>query len=158
MRLSLKKKIKISPVNLDRLIVLAKKALETNDVPVASILLNGEEIIGEGYNTVFRNKAAGEHAEINAVSDAIQKLGFEKFSGLDRTKLILISTFEPCLMCIGMCTNYNIRHVYFLQEKDRHDVVQERKLLIKYYFYRKQVSHQGEQIALFQLHPDYPKG
>ncbi|MFA5834775.1 MAG: nucleoside deaminase [Bacteroidota bacterium] len=153
----MKRKIEISPNNLDRLIVLAKKALETNDVPVASILLYGEEIIGEGYNTVFRNNAAGEHAEINAVSDALSKLGLEKFSRLDRNSLVLISTFEPCLMCIGMCINYNIRNVYYLQEKDQRDVVKERKLLMKYYFFRKQVSHHGEQIALFQLHPDYPR-
>lgn len=155
-RFSWKNKITISQDILDRLVSLAKKALETHDVPVASILLYGEGIIGEGYNTVFRNNAAGEHAEINAVSSAIAAIGFEKFSALDRNRLVLISSFEPCLMCVGMCTNYNIRHVYYLQEKERKDVMKERKLLLKYYFHRKQVSNNGEQIALFRLHPDYP--
>ncbi len=157
MRFSLKKKIEIHPNIITRLISLAQKALETNDVPVASVLLYEQQIIGEGYNTVFRNNAAGEHAEMNAVSDAITKMGFEKFSMIDRESLVLISTFEPCLMCIGMCTQYNIRYVCFLQEKERHDLMKERKLFLKYYLFRKQAVHNGEQIALFRLHPDYPK-
>ncbi|MDP1677037.1 MAG: deaminase [Bacteroidota bacterium] len=157
MRFSYKKKIEIPPDILNRLIELGQKALETRDVPVASVLLHEQEIIGEGFNTVFRNNAAGEHAEVNAVSDAIQKLGFEKFSTLNRDSLILISTFEPCLMCIGLCTNYNITNVFFLQEKERKDLMKERKLFMKYYFFRKQVAHNGEQIALFRMHSDYPK-
>jgi len=157
MKFSFKKKIEIVPNILVRLVELGQKALETQDVPVASVLLYDNEIIGEGYNTVFRHRAAGEHAEVNAVSDAIKKLGFEKFSALNRDLLVLISTFEPCLMCIGLCTNYNIRNVYFLQEKEQRDLMKERKLFVKYYFFRKQIADNGEQIALFKMHPDYPK-
>lgn len=136
---------------------LAMQSLETLDVPVAALLLYNNEIIGEGFNTVLRNSKAGEHAEINAISSAIASIGMEKFLALDRKQLILVSTFEPCLMCSGAFVNYNIGIVYFMERKDAEYLVKEVKLLARYMFRRSLVRNHGEQVALFKLHPRYPK-
>lgn len=149
-----------SPVTLpaeiiDRLIVLAKRSLETNDVPVAALLLYDGTVLGEGCNTVLRNNEAGGHAEINALSDALRKTGPDKFAELDRSRLILVSTFEPCLMCIGACINHRIRTVYYLQPKTVTDLLTERKAEALYFLRRKQVQNRGVQVDLFRLHPDF---
>jgi len=156
MRISLKQPVTLPLHVMERLVVLAKRSLESLDVPIAAVLLYGDEIIGEGYNTVLRNSHAGEHAEINAISDAMKRSGNEEFSKLDRSRLILISTFEPCLMCIGACLNHQIRTVYYVQPKEWNEIVNERKGLLLHYLRRKHVQNSGQQIDLFRLHPDFP--
>lgn len=155
MHLSFKSRITLDPAVIERLMKLGESALGSNDVPIAALLLYNNEVIGEGYNTVLRDGNAGGHAEINAISAAIQSLGAERFQSLDRSQLMLVSTFEPCLMCVGAILNNNIRTVCYLQEKDRYEVTAERKKLVKYLFLRRQAHHQNEQISLFRLHPEY---
>jgi len=87
---------------------LGEKALQSKDVPIASVLTYEGKIIGRGYNTVKRDSNIGGHAEINAISDAYKRYG-ERFSKLDRDKLVLYSTFEPCEMCKGAMIHYNIK-------------------------------------------------
>jgi len=151
-----RRKTVLNPHQFSRLFELAGRSLESLDVPVGAILLYRGEVIGEGYNTVLRNARAGEHAEVNAISDAIMRLGMEAFVSLERDSLKLVTTFEPCLMCAGACINYNIRHVYFLKEKDIFYTGREAAHFIRYAFSRKQVRHDGEQDALFEQHPMYP--
>ena len=138
-----------------RLLELAELPLSSSDVPVGAILLYKGEIIGEGYNTVLRHQKAGEHAEVNAISEAIGRLGMEKFSALDRRDLTLVSTFEPCLMCAGAFINYNIKHVYFMKEKGLAYSAKEEALFLRYLASRKQVRNNNEQEALFERHPGY---
>ena len=139
-----------------RLVELAGHSLESGDVPVGAVLIYKGKTIGEGYNTELRNAKAGEHAEINAISSAITSLGMDEFSRLDRRSLVLISTFEPCLMCAGAFVNYNIQHVYFMMEKDLQYLVKEGALFSRYLIRRRQTRDKGEQEALFEKHPGYP--
>jgi tRNA(Arg) A34 adenosine deaminase TadA len=71
MRFSLRPKLTLDAVLIERLVSLGKKALDSNDVPIAALLLSNGEVIGEGFNTVLRDGNAGGHAEINAISSAI---------------------------------------------------------------------------------------
>jgi tRNA(Arg) A34 adenosine deaminase TadA len=139
-----------------RMLALAKQSLESLDVPIGALLIYQNEIIGEGYNTVLHTSDAGGHAEMNAISDAIHRMGMEQFSALDRASLFLVTTFEPCLMCTGAFINYNIKKVYFLKEKDILYLMKEAMRFIRYYFYRGKMNHTGEQDALFEQHPRYP--
>jgi tRNA(Arg) A34 adenosine deaminase TadA len=152
-----RRRIELKGDLLTRLQTLAKKSLETMDIPVGAILLYDQAIIGEGYNTIIRNHLAGGHAEINAISSAIVSMGYDKFLSLDHHKLVLISTFEPCLMCTGACINYNIPTVYYLEGKDASYLLEEGKLYARYLFRRSRIHNRGEQLALFKLHPQYPK-
>ncbi len=148
-------KIRLQTDVIERLVTLGKKALESNDVPVAAVLMYDGAVIGEGYNTVLRDGNAAGHAEINAISAVIKSIGHERFLSLDRSKLMLVSTFEPCLMCVGAILNHNIRTVCYLQEKNFDERMMERKKLAKYYLLRRQAHHNNEQIELFRLHPEY---
>ena len=148
--------IKLSEQQLARLLALARQSLESLDVPVGALLLYQNEIIGEGCNTVLLASDAGGHAEINAISGAIHRLGMEQFSALDRASLILFTTFEPCLMCTGAFINYNIKNVYFLKEKDTLYLTKEALRFVRYYVRRGKMHHAGEQDALFEQHPRYP--
>jgi len=148
--------IKLSEDQMARLLALAKQSLESLDVPIGALLLYENKIIGEGYNTVLRASDAGGHAEINAISDAIKRLGMERFSSLERDFLILVTTFQPCLMCVGSFINYNIKQIYFLKEKDFLYLSKEGARFFRYYFQRRKLKHSGEQDALFEQHPQYP--
>ncbi|HTR82228.1 MAG TPA: nucleoside deaminase [Bacteroidota bacterium] len=151
----LKGRIVLTTEQRARLLELASLSLNSADVPVGAILLSRGEIIGEGYNTVLKNGKAGEHAEVNAISDAIGKIGMDGFAALDRSTLILISTFEPCLMCAGAFINYNVKNVFFMKEKDLSYTLKEELLLTRYWIRRRQIKESGEQEALFEKHPGY---
>src|SRR5205085_2015491 len=107
----------LPPLQLQTLIDNASQSLKSMDVPVGAILIYNDSILSMGFNTVYRDSNAGGHAEINAISNAIHKIGFDAFSHLNRNILVLVSTFEPCMMCRGAILEYNIRRVYFLKEK-----------------------------------------
>lgn len=152
----LKQKKHFSPQFTSKVFELAEKALLTNDVPIGALLIYKDEIIGQGHNSVLKNGKAGEHAEINAISDALGQLGPGQWAALDRRYLVLVSTFEPCLMCMGACVNYNVPHIYFFKEKDVRYILSENKHFLTYMLARKQVHHQNEQEILFSKHPSYP--
>lgn len=138
------------------LIALATQALEYRDVPVGSILVFEGEIIGRGFNTVKRDSMVHGHAEVNALDDAMQNYGYKKFMSLDRRKLELYSTFEPCEMCMGTLRHYHVRHVYYMKEKSLWSAW---KNGIRSFYYQLQLKKtQGGEIqdSLFNLHPEYP--
>ena len=152
----LKSKIVLNEKHYVRLLKLAERSLDSLDVPVGALLLFEGSIIGEGYNTVLCNAKAGEHAEINAISNAIAAMGIEKFSALDRNSLVLVSTFEPCLMCAGAFVNYNIQHVFFMKEKELSYTGKEEAGFVRYLLRRRQIKNKNEQDFLFEKHPGYP--
>jgi tRNA(Arg) A34 adenosine deaminase TadA len=96
---------------------LGAKALKTGDVPVGSILVYRDSIIGRGYNTVIGNNNLTGHAEINAINEAAVRMGMKVFSDLDRKYMTLYSTYEPCEMCKGTILHYNIKDVRFMKNK-----------------------------------------
>jgi tRNA(Arg) A34 adenosine deaminase TadA len=133
---------------------LGEKALETKDVPVAAIVTYFDTIIGMGYNTVKRDFNLGGHAEINALSDAYSRFG-DAFSKLDRSKLVLYTTFEPCEMCKGAIVNNRIENVFFEQNKSLAD---QTKLSVQQLWYelkKKRFDAPNLQENLFLQHPDY---
>ena len=94
---------------------LGKEAIRSGDVPVSALLIYDDVIIGRGYNTVLRDGNAGGHAEVNALSDAFTNLGREGFDRLDRERMVLLTTFEPCAMCKGLILEYRIGHLAFIE-------------------------------------------
>jgi tRNA(Arg) A34 adenosine deaminase TadA len=133
----------------------ATTALQSNDAPIASLLLYGNNIIGRGYNTVLRDTNPGGHAEINAISNALRKYSRKDFSLLNRDSLLLISTYEPCLMCRGAILEYNIKHVQFLKGKSLTHWLKEDYRLYRYQWKRIQVEPETLQDSLLHLHPGY---
>ena len=65
-------------------------------------------IVTMTHNTCNVNQKIDEHAEINAINEAIKKIGNVY---LDDCELYV--TMEPCLMCYGAITQTNIKKIYF---------------------------------------------
>jgi tRNA(Arg) A34 adenosine deaminase TadA len=133
----------------------AIKSLPSLDVPVAAVLLYKGDLIGKGHNSAMANKNLGEHAEINALSDAFFKLGYKNFMALTRDSLELITTLEPCLMCRGALLEYGIQHVTFLKTKGLKNALKQKGREFRYDLYRKNGKPSGLQDSLFRLHPEF---
>lgn len=140
------------------LISLAMKALKTKEVPVSSIITYNGKIIGKGYNTVLRDTNAGGHAEINAISDVIKNVGVKNFNALNRDSLLLITTYEPCLMCRGAIIENRIKKVAFIKEKDLLHWIKNEFKSLNYEMKERKTNEIHLQDSLFSLHPTYKNG
>lgn len=139
----------------ERLANLARHSLAGDDVPVAAILMYGDSIIGEGYNTVHGNLDAAGHAEVNAISSAMRRFGSAGFARVNRDSLVLISTFEPCLMCTGAILEARIKHVRYLKPKPFLYLLREDLRLLRYRWEASSLGPESLQDSLFLLHWGY---
>ena len=142
--------------NMKELFSLAEESLQSGDVPVGSLVLYEGEIIGKGYNTVFRDGNICGHAEINALNNAIQKCGIREFLELDREKLEVLSTFEPCEMCKGALNHYRINNLTFTRSKSYSIWIRNHWASFKYELTKRNSPGSIMQDSLFMLHPEYP--
>lgn len=147
---------KISAQNIKMLEELGTKAIDHLDIPVSSILLYKKNVIGFGYNTVLKYNNAGGHAEINAISNALKNIGHLSFSKLNKDSLTLITTYEPCPMCKGAITSYNIKNVIFIKEKSIKEHLKYFYSNLKYEFRKRKSVQDTLQEFLFKKHPKYP--
>ena len=134
---------------------LALQALKANEVPVASILVYNGLVIGQGYNTVLRDTNIGGHAEINAISNAVKNMGMQKFNQLNRDSLLLITTYEPCLMCRGAIIENRIKHIEFIKEKGLTHWIKNLFKSLQYEKNKTKINNATLQDSLFCLHPNY---
>ncbi len=134
---------------------LGKESIKSLDVPVAAVILYNNRIIGRGYNTVLRDTSAGGHAEINAITDAIKNVGIRRFNELNRDSLVLISSFEPCLMCKGAIQLYKIKHVFFLKGKSTIHWMKNSYGELLYEINKRKTEPEILQDSLFNLYPKY---
>ncbi len=136
---------------------LGAKALETGDVPVGSILVYRDSVIGRGYNTVIGNNNLTGHAEINAINEAAVRMGLKVFSDLDRKHLTLYSTYEPCEMCKGTIIHYNIKDVRFMKSKSIFHWWKTGARSLFYEIKKRHTEGANIQDSLFMLHSGFPE-
>ena len=145
------------PENFEyELVQLGNKALASEDVPVGALVVYQNEIIGRGFNTVFRDDNISGHAEINAINDAIQNIGLESFLDLNKSQIVVYSTFEPCEMCKGTLNHYRINDVKFMKDKPFLRWVKNHGAAMLYEVSKRQTGKESLQDSLFRLHPQYP--
>jgi tRNA(adenine34) deaminase len=95
----------------------AELALSRNEFPVGCVIVNDGKIVAKGCrkNSKFFDdqQAANEldHAEIVALRELVSS----KPDG-DRTKTIVYSTMEPCLMCFSTLILNNIHTIVYAYE------------------------------------------
>lgn len=134
---------------------LALRAKNNGNLPISSLLLYNNEIIGEGYNTIAGDSDISGHAEINALKEAINKIGLNEFMKMERSRIKLVTTLEPCEMCKGVFLHYNIRNVHFIKEKSFSINISNSYNEIRYQLNKKQISSPGLLDSLSKLHSDY---
>ena len=89
----------------------AKKGLEEGGIPIGSVLVIDEKIVGRGHNRRVQKGSAILHAEM----DCLENAGRLKAS--DYKKAILYSTLSPCDMCSGTALLYKIPKVVIGENK-----------------------------------------
>ena len=100
--------IKLHEKYMKAALKLAKKAFDSNEVPVGAVIVHDGKIIARGCNKCESAKNALAHAEIIAIKKATKKLGGWRL--IDCTMYV---TLEPCCMCGGAIINSRIPHVVF---------------------------------------------
>lgn len=114
---SLRPGITIKQSYLDSLLSLEKVAEQNGEYPVSALIVYKDSIIGSGINTFWGLNEPMGHAEINAIEDVYNSMHYLDFRTLSRDSLVLITSYEPCLMCKGVINHLDIRKVYYLQPK-----------------------------------------
>ncbi len=79
-----------------------------SEVPVAAIIVCGEQIVGRGINRRGLDNDPTAHAEIVALRDAAANLKRWNLSDCE-----LFVTLEPCAMCAGAVVYSRIKRVVF---------------------------------------------
>lgn len=89
-------------------LMLAHRAWEEGEVPVGAVLVQGDKVIGEGWNRPIGHHDPTAHAEIMALRQGGKVL--ENYRLLDTT---LYVTLEPCVMCAGAMVHGRIGRLVF---------------------------------------------
>ncbi|HLD75133.1 MAG TPA: tRNA adenosine(34) deaminase TadA [Bdellovibrionota bacterium] len=86
----------------------AKKAKQSDEVPIGAILVNQGQVISRAHNLREKLGDPTAHAEIVALREAGAKLGGWRLEGAT-----LYVTVEPCFMCAGALISARIFRVVF---------------------------------------------
>jgi len=91
-----------------RALELARRAQQEGEVPVGSIVVFEDKIIGEGWNRPISAADPTAHAEIQAIRSAASSLKNYRLTGAT-----LYVTLEPCEMCVGAVFHARIARVVY---------------------------------------------
>ena len=91
-----------------RALQLARRAQEEGEVPVGSVVVNENKILGEGWNRPIAAADPTAHAEIQAMRSAALSIKNYRLSGAT-----LYVTLEPCDMCLGAMFHARIARVVY---------------------------------------------
>ena len=86
----------------------AMEAFEADEVPIGSIVVCKNKIVGRGHNQTESLKDATAHAEMIALSAAYNQRGDWRLDDC-----YLFSTIEPCTMCSGAAVLSRIKTIVF---------------------------------------------
>jgi len=83
----------------------ARKGLAEGGIPIGSVLVIDDAIVGKGHNRRVQKGSAILHAEMDALENAGRLLSS------DYRKAVLYTTLSPCDMCSGAVLLYKIPRV-----------------------------------------------
>jgi len=86
----------------------ARAAFDQGEVPVGAVIVQGDSIVGAGFNQRETLNDPTAHAEMIAITQAAQTL--ESWRLIDCT---LYVTLEPCPMCAGAIVQARIPRVIY---------------------------------------------
>ena len=74
----------------------AREAASEGEIPIGAVVVCGDRIVGKGHNRVEALGDATAHAEMQALTAAMNSLGSKYLP-----ECTLYVTVEPCVMCAG---------------------------------------------------------
>ena len=90
---------------MDLAIAEAEAGLAEGGIPIGSILVCDDKLIGRGHNRRVQKGSAILHGEM----DALENAGRQPASVYQKS--VLYTTLSPCSMCSGAILLYGIKHV-----------------------------------------------
>ena len=89
----------------------ARLGLDEGGIPIGSVLVLDDRVVGRGHNRRVQRGSAILHAEMDALENA------GRMSGADYRRSVLYSTLSPCDMCSGAVLLYGISRVIVGENK-----------------------------------------
>jgi cytosine/creatinine deaminase len=89
----------------------ARKGQAAGGIPIGSVLVIDNEIVGRGHNQRFQKGSPVLHAEMDCLENA------GRLTSADYRKAVLYSTLSPCDMCSGAILLYGIPRVVVGENK-----------------------------------------
>ena len=81
---------------MQRALAEARMAAEEGEIPIGAVVVCGGRIVGKGHNRTEALGDATAHAEMEALTAAMNSLGSKYLP-----EATLYVTVEPCIMCAG---------------------------------------------------------
>jgi cytosine deaminase len=81
----------------------AKKGFAEGGLPIGSVLVRGNEIVGRGHNRRVQNGDPMAHAEIDCLTNAGRQKTYKD--------TVLYSTLMPCYLCSGAAVQFGVPKV-----------------------------------------------
>lgn len=91
---------------------LAVENVYNNGGPFAAIIIHENKIIASGVNRVTQSNDPTAHAEVQAIRKACVALSNHQLN-----QCILITSCEPCPMCLGAIYWARLKEVYFIADQ-----------------------------------------
>jgi creatinine deaminase len=89
----------------------AKKGLSEGGIPIGSVLVIDDKIVGRGHNQRIQKGSSTLHAEMDCLENA------GRLTAKEYKKSVLFSTLSPCDMCSGAVLLYGIPRVIVGENK-----------------------------------------
>lgn len=89
----------------------AKKGLKEGGIPIGSVIVHNNEIIGSGHNKRVQAGSVVLHGEMDALENAGRQ------SAAVYKQCVLYTTLSPCAMCSGAILLYGIPKVIIGENK-----------------------------------------
>jgi len=86
----------------------AKRAFDSNEVPVGCVIVYKDRIIARAHNQVETLKDPTAHAEMIAITQATSAMGSKWLQGAS-----VYVTIEPCQMCAGALVLARVKRLIF---------------------------------------------
>lgn len=85
----------------------AKKAMETDEIPVGCVITLNDNVIAQTYNRTIEGNNPTYHAEMLAINNALNCISNRNLEDCN-----MYVTLEPCPMCAGAIINSRIKRLY----------------------------------------------
>ena len=81
----------------------AQASLATGGVPIGSVLVRGDQVIGKGHNQRVQRGDPVAHGEMDCLRNAGRQRSYRD--------TVLYTTLSPCMMCSGTIVQFGIPRV-----------------------------------------------